>query len=262
MLIRVAAAQVALGRGSYNKALEGAKRLIEQAAKMSCQIVCLPEHWLLEYREEGYDAFHELAKTARDQHIFVITGANYVRVNPTNPSELRIRCTLIGPDGSFVGHQDKIHLFRGEKDVAFPGEVFEVLTTPLGKIGITICYDNVFPEAARSLALKGADLLFVPSRIVSEGTDPWILYLRTRALENRIPVVAPNVFHPPHYVGGSVIIDLNSLNRGGVVTPKVVASAGAGEALITADVDVDRARELRKERLADRRSGAYVQLDS
>lgn len=226
---------------------------------MKAQIVCFPEHWLLEYREQRHDAAQELAKAARDHKIYVLTGANYVGVGPDNSPERRIRCLLIAPDGDFVGYQDKVHLFRGEKDVASPGEAYETLSTPLAKIGITICYDNVFPEAARTLALKGADLLFVPSRIVSEGVDPWVQYLRIRSLENRIPVVAPNVFHPPRYVGGSVIIDLDYQNKNGVVKPKIVASAGAGQALIIADVDVDRARGLRKERLTERQPTAYVQ---
>ena len=258
-MIRVAAAQIGLGKGSYSRTLVEASRLIEQAAEMEAQIVCFPEHWLLEYREQGHNAAQDLAKAARDHDIYVLTGANYVGVvgSDNSPVRRRVRCSLISPDGAFVGHQDKIHLFRGEKNVASPGEAYEILSTPLAKIGITICYDNVFPEAARTLALKGAELLFVPSRIVSEGVNPWILYLRTRSLENRIPVVAPNVFYPPHYVGGSVIIDPQ--NKNGVVNPKIVASAGAGETLITADVDIDRARGLRKERLTERRPTSYVQ---
>jgi predicted amidohydrolase len=262
MIIRVAAAQVALGKGSYRKALDDAISLIRRAAALGAQVVCLPEHWLLEYREQGYAAPKEMSELARSERICLISGANYARVQNGSSSEIRICSFVFGPGGNAIGRQDKVHLFHGEGEVANPGDGYEVLDSPLGGIGITICYDNVFPEAARTLALKGADLLFVPSRIVAEGLDPWILYLRTRALENRIPVIAPNVFHPPRYLGGSVIIDLAAEKPGPVVLPKIVASGKSGELVIIADVNIDQARELRRERLLDRRPGAYVGLQS
>ncbi len=262
MLIRVAAAQVALGKGSYRKTVDDALGLIRQAAQLGAQIICLPEHWLLEYREQEYDAVKELSETARSERLFIITGANYARIPKSNSREIRISSFLLGPGGKIVGQQDKVHLFQSEKDIATPGEGYEVFSTPLGKIGIAICYDNVFPEVSRTLVLKGADLVFVPSRIVSEGVDPWMLYLRTRALENRVPVIAPNVFHPPRYIGGSVIVDLEADSSSRVVLPIIVASAKSGESVIVADIDVDRARELRKDRLSDRRPNAYVGLQS
>lgn len=259
MLIRVAAAQIALGKASYREAVDDAAFLIREASKLGAQIVCLPEHWLLEHREQGYDAIEVLAEVALAERIFVITGANYF---PVSREELRIRSFLIGPDGKILGSQDKVHLFRAEKRLARPGNGYEVIQTVLGGIGIVVCYDNVFPEACRTLVLKGADVLFVPSRIISEGIDPWILYLRTRALENRIPVVAPNVFHPPRYLGCSVIIDLDLDEASGVVLPKPIVAAKTGQTVIVAEIDVDRASRLRKERLGDRRPSAYVGLQT
>jgi predicted amidohydrolase len=155
-----------------------------------------------------------------------------------------------------LGYQDKVHLYGAEKTVATPGSQFSVLQTSLGKVGIMICYDGMFPESARTLALKGADLIFAPSRIGSSVLDPWIVYLRARALENRIPIIAPNVFRPPTYLGGSMIIDLTQGN-GRAIYPKVVAFAGAGEKVILADVNTEQARKLRHERFLDRKSTAY-----
>ncbi len=254
MHCRVAAAQISLRKESLETAIKDAKNLIHEAAKSGAQIICLPEHWLLEYWKEANDATDKIVDAAKAEHVFVITGANYIR----SGSNVRIRSTLIDPDGKILGWQDKIHLFRDEGTVAVPGEKYETFQTPLGKVGITVCYDNVFPEAARTLALRGADMLFVPSRIISEGLDPWLLYLRTRALENRIPVVAPNVFDPPRYLGGSVIIDMEESDASPVVLPKVVASAGAGETVIVADIDIERARRLRSKRLSERKPSAYV----
>ena len=175
---------------------------------------------------------------------------------PINPS-LTVRSTIIDSSGKILGYQDKIHLFRDERSVAVPGGKYNVLQTPFGSVGITICYDNVFPEAARTLTLQGADMLFVPSRIILDGIDPWVLYLRTRALENRLPVIAPNILHPPRYMGGSVIIELEE-NAGPVILPKIVASAGSRETVIVADLDIDKSRRLRSERLSQRVPSAYT----
>ena len=101
-------------------------------------------------------------------------------------------------------------------------------------------------------------MLFVPSRIITEGLEPWLLYLKTRALENRIPVIAPNVYDPPRHSGGSVIIDLEESETSHVVLPKVVASAGEGETVVVGDVDIEEARRLRVKRLSERKQSAYA----
>jgi len=257
MPVRVAAIQIELGRSTYHQAIEGARQLVKTAVDSGAQIVCFPEHWLLQYREHGQVAVQELSQAAHDMGVFVLTGANYTpNLTPTSP-ELRVRCYVIGPDGRLLGFQDKVHLYGAEKTVAKPGSQYNVLQTSLGKLGILICYDNMFPEAARTLALKGADLIFSPSRIGYAALDPWVMYLRVRALENRLPIVAPNVFRPPRFTGGSVIVDLKAQGEGRVVLPKLVAAAGAGEKVIIADVEIERAMELRRERFLDRQPTAY-----
>jgi predicted amidohydrolase len=77
-------------------------------------------------------------------------------------------------------------------------------------------------------------------------------------LENRIPVIAPNVFDPPRYLGGSVIIDLEENEGSPVVLPKIVASAGSGETVILADINIEKARKLRSKRLSERMPSTYV----
>jgi len=254
---RVAAVQFGLGKQNYNQAVESAETLVKAAANQGAKIVCFPEHWLLEFREHGHRAIERLSKAARDSSIFVITGANYMpNAIPTSP-ELRVRSLVIDSKGKVLGQQDKVHLYKSEKKVATPGNQYEVIQSPYGRIGILICYDCMFPEAARTLALKGADLIFAPSRIGYLALNPWILYLRTRALENRVPIIAPNVFRPPRYVGGSVIVGLTEESDSKVVVGKVQASAGSGEKVIVADVGIERARELRRDRFLDRRPTAY-----
>jgi len=254
MRLSVAAAQLALGKESYNKAISDACSAVSTAAQNGAEIICLPEHWLLEYHDKIGEAIGELSRAARQNKIFIITGANYTTLDT---GQVRVRSQLIDSNGTVRGVQDKVHLFLGEKQSAIAGSEFQLFETEFARVGITICYDNTFPESSRTLALKNADLLFAPSRIVARGMEPWLLYLKTRALENRLPIIAPNVTYPPTYIGGSVIIDLEVDKSMNIVFPKIVASAKDEEKVLLADVNVERARELRKEKLAERLPNAY-----
>jgi predicted amidohydrolase len=234
MSFRVAAIQLGLGKASYSKTISDAKLALSEAAKNGARTACLPEHWLLEYRDKVGEAIEELSRTAKESGIFIVTGANYINLDS---DETRIQSQLIDSEGKIIGVQDKIHLFLAEKKSATAGDSFQIFKTEFANIGITICYDNVFPESSRTLALKNADLLFVPSRITAQGMEPWLLYLRTRALENRLPIIAPNVTYPPKYVGGSAIIDLVESSTN-LIVPKIVASAQDEEKVILAAVGV------------------------
>ncbi len=106
---------------------------------------------------------------------------------------------LVGPDGELIGQYRKLHL-PGEERLAFrPGFRLPVFETALGRIGILLGWDLAFPEAARSLALEGADLLCVcaswghpPSEHQAAALEEWRTYVHARALENAFYVVAAN----------------------------------------------------------------------
>ncbi len=221
-------------------------------------MVCLPEHWLLEHyatQDRFENEFREWARTFR---IWLVPGANYSRTD----KQTRIESLLISPDGRVVGRQPKVHLFRREKERATPGEDYFVFDADGVAVGIIVCYDNVFPEVARILALKGADILFLPSRIDAEGLEPWRLYVMTRALENRVPIVAPNIYAPPRFPGGSVIVDVAETSNGRIVTPHIIASIPARSDYALATINLDDSRKLRAARLADRRPETYREIIS
>ena len=107
---------------------------------------------------------------------------------------------LIGPDGKIAARYDKIHMFdvelgegesyRESKGYR-PGETAALAQTPLGQIGLTICYDMRFPGLYRSLAQAGAEILTVPSAFtVPTGKAHWEVLLRTRAIETGCFVLA------------------------------------------------------------------------
>ena len=118
-----------------------------------------------------------------------------------------------------------------------PGDLgFNVFETPIGKIGLLICFDYMFPEATRILALKGADIVCYPMNLVSP--PPKVMTaVRTRALENGVFTIAVNRTGEERghvYRGGSEIVDPRM---------KVLATAGNKEEVKVVEVDITRARD-------------------
>jgi N-carbamoylputrescine amidase len=111
---------------------------------------------------------------------------------------------VVDADGKILGHYRKSHIPQApgyeEKFYFSPGDTgFEPLATAYGKLGIAICWDQWFPEAARALVLRGAEFLMYPTAIGSEPNDPsvdsmehWRVVMRGHAGANMVPVVAAN----------------------------------------------------------------------
>ncbi len=96
---------------------------------------------------------------------------------------------LIRPDGSLEKYR-KIHLFWDEKDIFTPGDLeFCVVTAAGARVGMMVCFDWVFPEAARTLALRGAEILCHPSNLVLQFCPDAMI---TRCLENRVFAITAN----------------------------------------------------------------------
>lgn len=228
-------------------------RLIHQAKQEHAEIACLPELWLPdEYSLKKKGVVQELQKTAKTEELYLVTGA----LAEENRGRREIVSHLLSPQGEVIGSQAKVHLFRNQREKYQPAKKLKPIKTPFGKIGMLVCYDNVFPEAARRLAVDGADVLLIPSRIVKMGVEPWHLYLKVRALENRIPIVAPNVVEPPLFNGHSLIVELDYDSKTEIVYPKVM-EASTREHVLTYELDLPLSRKLRVKRLAERRPELY-----
>ncbi len=132
----------------------------------------------------------------------IIPGAFYEK----SENIVSINSPIIGPEGEIIGKQEKIHPYDYEKETVKPGTEAKIFNTSC-KFGIMICYDTVFPGVAETLTRKGAEILFSPSRIIKEGIEPWKMYVQVRSLENRIPIIAPNV-KDSKFGGNSLIVEL------------------------------------------------------
>ena len=228
--------------------------MAEKAAEREADIICLPEHWLPEeVIPTPIDPIPGFQSLAEEYGVSVVAGAFFERVK----GKVRLSSPVIGPDGQFLGRQFKVHLFGREKKMAKAGNSYEVFKANGLRIGALVCYDVDFPEASRVLALNGADILTCPSRIISRGIGPWQQYLTVRSLENRIPIIAPNVFALPWFTGHSTIVSLKQEPRTKIALPRLASSSRKGPAIVIDDFDLNLHTRLRKARFADRRPETY-----
>jgi len=165
----------------------------------SCDIICLPERWVPLTREKKVNVQKERGKNyqfvkqlANDYSVSIISGAIWEKRESS--SKPRITSYFFDNFGEEVGRQDKIHLYSYERKNFEPGEDLQIFSFKNMCFAILICFDMAFFETPRLAAESGADILFSPTQIRSDGIENWEAYLKARALENRIPVVACNTF--------------------------------------------------------------------
>ncbi len=193
------------------KNLAQAQELLARAAARGARFAALPENFELMASAEEKRAQAEpldgptlgaLCETARALGIWLLAGSFAERTE----AGLLVRNTsaLVDDRGEIRAVYRKIHLFDvdvgdgvsyRESDLVEPGSETVVAPTPLGELGLSICYDLRFPELYRRLSRAGAKLLAVPSAFtLMTGKDHWELLLRARAVENQCYVVAPAQF--------------------------------------------------------------------
>lgn len=240
---------------------------IEKAAAKGAQLVVFPEQILQGYLRDTLSwhgetvkwqhaqaeiiahspSINTLHRCVKQHGIYAVFGMT--ERHPNYPDILFNSAVLLGPEG-VIGTYRKVHQPGDEKHVYYPGNDFPVFDTPLGRIGMLICYDKVFPESTRELALKGADIMIMPTAWGYSGdgstgdadpmVDSYTLFGRTRALENQCWMIESNLCgHHGNlfYHGHSRII--NPMGT-------VLADTGSDEGMAIATVDIHTAiREAR-----------------
>jgi len=186
--------------------LAQAAPLIAQAADAGAALALLPENFgYMGARATDRYALREtdghgpqqdfLADRARRHRMIVIGGS--VPIDCGDPARVKQSLLAYGPDGTRVARYDKIHLFRfthGSEDydearTIRAGSSPQVLDAPLGRVGLSICYDVRFPELYR--ALGDLALIVVPAAFTERtGIAHWDILLRSRAVENQCYVLA------------------------------------------------------------------------
>ena len=187
--------------------LSEAERLVKIAAEQGAKLIALPEYFAIiglkdtdkiKVREEEGDGPIQrfLAKMAKKYKIWLIGGSIPLKANTAN--KVRNSCLVFDPNGKLAARYDKIHLFNlelgnehfQENATIEAGDGIVVLETPIGTIGLSICYDLRFPELYR--AMGEVDIIVVPSAFTdTTGKAHWETLVRARAIENQCYVLAP-----------------------------------------------------------------------
>jgi predicted amidohydrolase len=191
--------------------LAAAAGLLREAKDRGAEIACLPENFsfiglkdadkLQVAEADGAGPVQDfLSKTARELKLWILGGSTPLK----GDSDRRVANTSLLYDGAGkrVARYDKIHLFdvtvpgRNERYLeskhVTPGESVVVADTPVGRLGMSVCYDMRFPELYRTLVSRGAEWLAMPAAFtVPTGLAHWETLLRARAIENLCYVVAP-----------------------------------------------------------------------
>ena len=209
--VKVAAVQMSMTPDS-EKNIDKAEELVRRAAGEGAKIILLPELFENLYfcQERNYDYYNLAYETMKDPAVqrFSKVAAELEVVIPISFYERHINSiyntvAMIDADGTVMGTYRKSHIpddhFYQEKFYFTPGDTgFKVWDTKYGRIGVGICWDQWFPEAARCMALKGAELLLYPTAIGSEpilevdSMPHWRRCMQGHSAANIIPVIAAN----------------------------------------------------------------------
>jgi len=268
--VRLALAQLRIEGGDVAGNLDRARTAVADAAADGADLVALPEIFNV-----GYFAFDSyardaesvagptvsaLAASAREHDIGVLAGtivedleaSRADGVETPAAAGLANAAVFLDREGERRAVYRKHHLFgydSAEADLLTPGE--RVPTVEFGDhtVGVTTCYDLRFPSLYRDLVDAGATMVLVPSAWPYPRVEHWRLFPRTRAVENLLYVGAVN--------GVGSFEDADLLGRSAIYDPWGTARASAGDeaAVVSAEVDADRVREVRSEfpALDDRR---------
>jgi deaminated glutathione amidase len=240
--------------------LAAAGDLLREAKEAGADIACLPENFsfiglrdadkLQVAEADGSGAVQSfLSETARKLKMWILGGTIVIR----GDSDRRVANSslLIDAAGKRVARYDKIHLF----DVTIPGREEQyresahvaagrepvIADTPVGKLGLSVCYDMRFPELYRELVSQGAEWLAMPAAFtVPTGRAHWETLLRARAIENLCYVVAP-AQSGTHTSGRETYGDSLIVDYWGQVLSRLAKGTG----VITAEIDLAKEAETR-----------------
>ncbi len=275
--------QMAMGRDAARN-LDRAEALARQAAREGAQVVCLPELFLTPYFCQREDAAlfdlaepipgpstERLGAVAREHGCVVLASLFERRAPGLYPNTV----AAIGTDGRIMGLYRKMHIPDDpafyEKFYFTPGDLgFKSFDTPFGRVGVLICWDQWYPEAARITALTGASVIFYPTAIgwhpaerETHGEDQreaWITVQRGHAVANGVYVAAVNrVGHEIPETGGDGLVFWGSSFLAGPMGQMIAQADTKEETILLAEVDPARIEETRRgwPFLRDRRIDAF-----
>ncbi|WP_045515494.1 carbon-nitrogen family hydrolase [Neobacillus niacini] len=260
MKVKITCVQMDIAFGDPNKNYEIAEKRIEEAMRENPDIIVFPELWTTGYDLTRLDTIADknagttiefFKNAAKKYHVHFVGGS------VANRGDKGVKNTLliINNEGQLVHSYSKLHLFKLMDEHLYldAGEekgLFELVNRTFGGV---ICYDIRFPEWIRAHTANGAEALFVVAEWPATRLSHWRSLLIARAIENQCFVIACNRSgHDPNnqFAGHSMIID---------PWGEVLAEAGANEELLSAEIELDLVKDIRKQIpiFEDRRPDLY-----
>ncbi|GBE41110.1 (R)-stereoselective amidase [bacterium BMS3Bbin09] len=251
---------------SFGRKEENIAKVISAVKGADLELIVLPEFFATGYQFTSIDEVADLSEPipdgnttkalsdlSKEKGIYIVAG-----LPEKEGDKFYNSAVFTGPEG-FIGSYRKTHLFFEEKLYFSPGDTgFRVWDTPIGKIGIMICFDWFFPESARSLALMGAEVIAHPANLVLPFCPD---AMPVRCLENRVYAITANRTGTEEREEGKA---LTFIGKSEIVSPKAEILVRAGEdeeALMIVDIDPktasDKSLNPFNDILKDRREDIY-----
>ena len=244
MLVKIGIIQLDIHLGEINRNVNYALSNIQNMVEKGVRLIVLPELWT-----SGFDYKHleKIAETTPKilKKISQLVTDNTIVIGtmPQIKKEKLYNVAFLINKKGLLGEYQKIHLFTPtEEDKHFtPGKKLVVTPSYLGKIGVLICYDLRFPEIARCLTLKDAEILAISAAWPLERIEHWRILLRARAIENQLFVIAANASGIQ-----------NKIKMGGhsaVISPDgtCLIEADDSETILITEIDLKRVYTFREE---------------
>ena len=253
--IRIAVLQLRT-ETDYDLTMEKARHMLAEAAAGGAQLAVLPEMFSCPYENSYFTAFaalgHErtaaaLSAWAKEFGLLLIGGS----VPESADGKLYNTSFVFDETGSLIARHRKVHLFDvdlpgmrfRESDTFTPGSSVTVFDTRYGRMGLAICFDLRFPELFRAMAVRGAEVIFLPAQFnLTTGPAHWELSLRSRAVDNELFVVGAAAARSEGFSyecwGHSAVIDPYGT---------VIAGCDEKEQILFADLDLGRIDTVRRQ---------------
>ncbi len=256
--LKIGAVQIDVSN-RYEENLDKVVRGVDSCARKHADFILLPEMWLAGF---DYSAIKKLSagdcryaidllgEKARKHSVHIIAGS----IPEIKGKKVFNTSYVLGPD-RVIGEYRKCHLFsplEEQKHLA-SGDAIRTFKARSGVIGVMICYEIRFPEVARILALKGAEIIFVPAQFPKPRLNIWRALLAARAIENQLFIAACNRVgsdKKQSYFGHSLVADPYG---------RFAVEAGEDETELICDIDLGLIEKVRGEIqvFEDRRARLY-----
>lgn len=241
--------------------LQEAARLISMATEQGARLVVLPENFAIMglsekdkvavREQDGVGPIQEfLAKQAKKNNVWLVGGT--IPIESSDANKAHAACLVYDAKGRRVARYDKIHLFDvclaeanetyEESRTIAPGETVVVVDTPVGRMGMAVCYDLRFPELFRKMLEQGMQFFVLPSAFTAHtGRAHWEVLVRARAIENLSYGLA-SAQGGYHVNGRETHGDSMIVDPWGVVLDRLPRGSG----VIVADIDLERLANVRR----------------